>query len=230
MKKHFLFNLEWDEILSELPKEVKYEVYDAIIEYAKSGKLMDLKPIAKGCFLFIKKEIDYYISSYDSKIEKRKEAGSKGGKAKQKVAKQANATFAKQNKQSQANGSINKNINENENINVLLPPNPQGGVADVAGAKEKILENFFSKQIALEQFCMSERTSPEELRRLADAVFAEWELVNERDVSEKHLINALRIKIRISHETDRPLKVDRLSERRGTPPDVSGQEDYSDTL
>lgn len=57
-RKHFLFNLEWADILAELPKEVKYEVYDAIVEYARSGKLPDLKPIAKGVMLCIKREID----------------------------------------------------------------------------------------------------------------------------------------------------------------------------
>ncbi|MCI9608528.1 MAG: hypothetical protein HFJ94_10205 [Muribaculaceae bacterium] len=57
-KNTFIFNLEWDEILSELPKEVKYEVYDAIIKYAKSGEIPVLRPLAKIAFMFIKKEID----------------------------------------------------------------------------------------------------------------------------------------------------------------------------
>lgn len=57
-RKQFLFNLEWNEILSELPREVRFEVYDAVFEYAMSGKILDLQPLAKGCFLFIKHEID----------------------------------------------------------------------------------------------------------------------------------------------------------------------------
>lgn len=109
-KKHFLFNLEWVEILKELPSEVRYEVYDAIMEYVASGILSDLKPIAKGVFLFIKKEIDYNESQYQKTVNARKEAGSKGGKARQAkrlLATQANAAFAKQNKQNLANSSIN---------------------------------------------------------------------------------------------------------------------------
>lgn len=114
----FLFNLDWVEILRELPKEVKYEVYDAIIEYAASGIAPDLKPMALGVFLFIKREMDYNNEQRLKKIDARKEAGAKGGKAKQTkqtVANQANATFAKQTKQTVA---IYDNVYVNDNVNV----------------------------------------------------------------------------------------------------------------
>lgn len=199
-KKHFLFNLEWEEILSELPQEVKYEVYDAIIEYAKSGKLLDLKPIAKGCFLFIKKELDYYFDSYEKKSKIRKEAGSKGGKASQMKQKQANASFANQNEQTQANASINKNKNkiDSEDKSSSYPPTPQGG-SDVAAVKERIVSEFFSKQIALEGFCKNNHTTPETLHKLADEIFDEWELSNEEDLSDRHFVNALRVKLRLKN-------------------------------
>lgn len=57
-RSSFIFRVEWQEILSDCCPEVKLEVYDAIIEYAKSGTLVDLKPKAKIAFSFIKKEID----------------------------------------------------------------------------------------------------------------------------------------------------------------------------
>lgn len=130
-KKHFLFNLEWEEILSELPQEVKYEVYDAIIEYAKSGKLLDLKPIAKGCFLFIRKELDYYKAQYQNTINARKKAGSKGGKSKQmqaNEANQANASFANKRKQTQAYMNMIMILIMIQNINLLHPPIPPRGI------------------------------------------------------------------------------------------------------
>lgn len=113
------------------------------------------------------------------------------------------------------------------------PHTPRGGVAgvDLAELKKKIVQDFFSKQCALESFCMHNRTDPGQLRQLVDEIFAEWELANEKDISERHLINTLRIKLNIRrYETDRPLKGNRLSERRGTDPDVPEREDYSDTL
>ena len=43
----------------DYPPEVRLEVYDAVIRYAASGTLSELKPLAKMAFSFIKKEIDY---------------------------------------------------------------------------------------------------------------------------------------------------------------------------
>ena len=57
--------------------------------------------------------------------------------------------------------------------------------------------------MALESFCMSNHISQEELRRLAEEVFDEWELASEKDLSERHLINTLRVKINIRNGTDK---------------------------
>lgn len=57
-RRSFIFNVEWQEILLAYPAEVRLEVYDAVIRYAASGTLSELKPMAKMAFSFIKKEID----------------------------------------------------------------------------------------------------------------------------------------------------------------------------
>lgn len=62
----------------EYPAEVRLEVYDAIIEYVASGRLSELKPLAKMAFSFIKKEIDSNNARYDETVKKRSEAGKKG--------------------------------------------------------------------------------------------------------------------------------------------------------
>ena len=62
----------------EYPAEVRLEVYDAIIEYAASGRLSELKPLAKMAFSFIRKEIDSNNAKYDETVKKRSEAGKKG--------------------------------------------------------------------------------------------------------------------------------------------------------
>lgn len=77
-KRSFIFNIEWQEVLMEYPTEVRLEVYDAIIEYAASGTLSELKPLAKMAFSFIKKEIDSNNAKYDETVKKRSEAGKKG--------------------------------------------------------------------------------------------------------------------------------------------------------
>ena len=78
VKRSFIFNIDWRDVLMDYPAEVRYEVYDAIIEYAASGKLTELKPLAKMAFSFIKKEMDYNNERYNDIVAKRSEAGKKG--------------------------------------------------------------------------------------------------------------------------------------------------------
>lgn len=77
-KKSFVFNCEWREVLRDFPAEVRLEVYDAIIEYAASGTLTELKPLARMAFLFMKGEVDRNRSKYEEVSRKRGEAGRKG--------------------------------------------------------------------------------------------------------------------------------------------------------
>ena len=127
-KKSFLFNLNWVEVLGDYEAEVRHEVYDAIIEYARSGTLIDLKPLAKMAFSFIKREMDFNSERYADTVEKRKEAGSKGGRPRktneeeddsdEEKAKKANGFSEKQTKAKKANGFSEKlydNDNDNDN-------------------------------------------------------------------------------------------------------------------
>lgn len=70
----FIFNLDWYAVLLEYPEEVRFEVYEAIMRYALSGTLAELKPLAKMAFSFIKKEMDYNREKYESTVEKRRAA------------------------------------------------------------------------------------------------------------------------------------------------------------
>lgn len=78
MRKNFVFNCDWQEVLKDFPAEVRLEVYDAIIEYAASGRLSELKPLAKMAFSFMRKEIDANNAKYDETVKRRSEAGKKG--------------------------------------------------------------------------------------------------------------------------------------------------------
>lgn len=110
-KKSFLFNLNWVEVLGDYEAEVRHEVYDAIIEYARSGTLIDLKPLAKMAFSFIKREMDFNSERYADTVEKRKEAGSKGGRPEEE-------DDSDEEKAKKANGFSEKlydNDNDNDN-------------------------------------------------------------------------------------------------------------------
>lgn len=75
----------------------------AIFEYGETGLVPKMEPVVAMAFSFIQEQIDFDNKKYQEKIEARREAGRKGGEAKQAnvkarkqtVAKQANANFAK---------------------------------------------------------------------------------------------------------------------------------------
>lgn len=84
-KNTFIFHLEWAEILRGYPAEVRYEVYDAIIGYAQSGTLSEMKPLANMAFAFIKMDMDRDGDRYMEICNKNKENGSKGGRPKNRM-------------------------------------------------------------------------------------------------------------------------------------------------
>ena len=79
-RETFVFYKDWLNVIRDLPSEVQLEVYQAITEYAIYGNLIELKPLAKVAFGFVKQTIDRDTQKYISIKEKRKEAGAKGGR------------------------------------------------------------------------------------------------------------------------------------------------------
>lgn len=116
--KTFIFNCEWQEVLMEYPAEVRLEVYDAIIEYAASGTLSELKPLAKMAFSFIKKEIDYNTQRYEETVEKRKEAGRKGSDSRWNCKQQKDVPkMANDSKDSKCHNNIANDSKDSYNDN-----------------------------------------------------------------------------------------------------------------
>lgn len=128
-RKSFVFNLEWMEVLEDYPREVRYEVLDAIIGYAQSGTLIEMKPLAKMAFSFIRKEMDYNEKKYEESRIRRVEAGKKGGRGNSKckeneadkamLSNESNALQEKQcftRKAMLSNESNNVNVNVNDNV------------------------------------------------------------------------------------------------------------------
>lgn len=122
IKRSFIFNVDWQEVLMEYPPEVRLEVYDAVIRYAASGTLSELKPLAKMAFSFIKKEIDYNNEKYNEMVSKRSEAGKKGMLSrygsKGDVTSPINVTDDNKDNtsyQTITNVTDNDNVNDNDN-------------------------------------------------------------------------------------------------------------------
>ena len=116
-KETFLFYADWLNVIRDLPSEVQLEVYQAIAEYAIYDNLIELKPLAKVAFGFIKQTIDRDTQKYISISEKRSEAGKRGGRPlKNNELEESNE---KQKKQllSEKSKKSNCPLNDNDNVN-----------------------------------------------------------------------------------------------------------------
>lgn len=81
-RKSFVFHAEWAEAVKKLPKDVRVEIYDAIIEYGLSGTISAaLKPVAEALFTVFRARLDADLAKYESKCQRLREVGKKGGEA-----------------------------------------------------------------------------------------------------------------------------------------------------
>ncbi len=72
-RESFIFYRSFYEAVKDLPKDIKLEVFTAIMEYALYGRQPEgLKPFAKGIFTLIKPNIDVNTVRYEN--------GKKGGR------------------------------------------------------------------------------------------------------------------------------------------------------
>lgn len=81
-RNSFIFYKGWREAIKDLPDDVRLEIYESIIEYATTGNLQGLKPMANIAFNFIKIDIDRDTEKYMSIVERNKSNGTKGGRPK----------------------------------------------------------------------------------------------------------------------------------------------------
>ena len=144
-KETFLFYADWLNVIRDLPSEVQLEVYQAIAEYAIYDNLIELKPLAKVAFGFIKQTIDRDTQKYISISEKRSEAGKKGGRSlKNNELKESNEKQKKQllsEKSKKSNCPLNDNDNVNDNDISFLEKKKQKSDAAVSDLENENSES-----------------------------------------------------------------------------------------
>ena len=79
-RKSFVFYKEWSEAIKDLPDDVRLEIYESIVEYATTGNVRGLKPMANIAFNFIKPTIDKDSKKYLAITERNRANGNKGGR------------------------------------------------------------------------------------------------------------------------------------------------------
>ena len=181
-KKSFIFNVEWAEVLTDYPAEVRLEVYDAIIRYAASGTLSELKPLAKMAFSFAKREIDYNNERYADIVSKRSEAGKSAmqrrwGKESDNTCQQKVTNITSDNKHNtcqQKVTNITDNVYDNDNKKAFTNVNgKKGETLDLSFVDEEykpVFETWISyKQERRESYksAKSVKTAYERLKKLS---------------------------------------------------------------
>lgn len=128
-RNSFVFYKEWKDAIVSLPKDVRLEIYEAIIEYGISGKAPELKQMSSIAFSFIKADIDRNIQRYERIVERNRENGKSGGRPKTKPKEtQRNPTKPKE--------TLNDNDNDNDNDIKKESPNGDKKEADASSCSQ----------------------------------------------------------------------------------------------
>ena len=105
-KNTFVWNVEWYVILADFPREVRTDVYEAINLYAMTGEVVELEPIVKMAFAFIRREMDYNSEKYAATVEKRRAAGKRSAASRQQKALAAKSEVVVEEPRPEANQTL----------------------------------------------------------------------------------------------------------------------------
>ena len=122
-RNSFIFYKGWREAIKDLPDDVRLEIYESIIEYATTGNLRGLKPMANIAFNFIKIDIDRDTEKYMSIVERNKSNGSKGGRPKSENPKEPKEP---DNDNEYDNDYVDDNLDDNDSHSKKKETSPKG--------------------------------------------------------------------------------------------------------
>ena len=249
MKKSVLFYSDWYEILKELPDDERVRAYDAIMQFA----FEDVEPTdkyIKAITALIIKGIINNRNQYEEICERNRQKALKrwgrtntnnamAYKSIQKHTSGCSGIQVNTNDTSGCSGiQVNTNDtsgcyndNDNDNDNELANANNINKEIKENRIKEKkeskaFLDEYFAKDIFIDGLCKELRSTPAELKTLAEGIIVEWNAAGETHSdytdAHKHLTSTLRIKSRESK------RVNNNNDNR--PPKPSVHHVWSDAL
>ena len=141
MKNSFILYTEYSKHIGLLDMEKRGVLFTAIMNYEIGEPLPEMEGMVEMAFSFIKEQLDRDEKSYQDKLQKRSEAGKKGGRPK------ANAfddeeieSTEKQTKAKKANAFSEKQTEANENYEKQKNP-VDVDVDDDVDDKERLIDN-----------------------------------------------------------------------------------------
>lgn len=156
-KNSFLIYIDYQEQFELLTDEQAGKLIKAIIEYEKTGKILELDGMTKMAFSFIKTQLDRDREKWQEEKQKRSEAGKRGmSKRWGKTNQDNNVTNVitednKNNSVKKEITNITDNVDEDEIVNVEVDVNK----------KEKKKRKIFKKPtvIEIQEYCNERHNS-----------------------------------------------------------------------
>jgi len=112
-KDNFLVNLDDYQAVRNFSNEDAGKLFHTICRYSLGEEIGDLEDKIQVAFNFFKNRLDKNRKNWEKTRNERIKSGRLGG-----LAKQANANFAKQNKQTVANVAVSDNVNVSDSVSV----------------------------------------------------------------------------------------------------------------
>ena len=168
MKQSMIFYASWKEAIKGLPDGVRLEVYEAAVDFARTGNVPELSAMAAMVFPFIRQDIERDSESYDKLCEMRRKIGKLGGAPKgnqnarknnqnnQVVEITTKTTKASENNQNNLNDITTSSNSLSKEKNSLQSSKRKSAEADpiAAGKEEKAdapdfrkLADFFNDEL-----------------------------------------------------------------------------------
>lgn len=162
----FIFYRSFYDAIRDLPREIRGEIYTAIMEYGLYGnETENLKPVARSIFALIRPQLDANNKRFDN--------GSRGGRPKAQNQTKTKLKPSRNQDETKTEPNVNDNYNENVNVN----DNENECVAHAHA--EKAFEDFNELAAAMksatawrEQAAMANRLSLAEIDICIDNVCA----------------------------------------------------------
>jgi len=150
--KSFILYQEYQKNISILTQNQKGDLLDAIFSY-NEGIEIELDPIVKMAFSFIKSDLNRNKAKYQNIIERNKINGASGGRPKNpEKPKEPSGLFGNPEKPKETlngNDNVNVNVDKDDNKNEYdnLNNNSKGvEIVDLLSQKMADLESLFNKQ------------------------------------------------------------------------------------
>lgn len=149
MNDSFVLFTKIDEVISELTTEQKGQIFQAILDYQKTGVVPEMDKLLKVVFIPIKHDMDYCAEQREKAQRQKSEAGKKSAEVRSTKGNTVKHRSTKGNTVEHNVMECNVDVNAMDNNHTPLPPSTEGdgGVKPVPEKRKQsdVMEERFER-------------------------------------------------------------------------------------